>query len=339
MGLASLLPGVRHLRAPLAAGYLWLLLGWLVLHDEYERTDHSKGALKALLELDDDLSPIAFAVALSFLAYVMGTVWEFLVEYLVKLVRYTPSLVGKETYGRPDTPLSKRGDDALLDLARREVGAVVEWIEDPDNPAATEDWWAKNGEEAGFYDRSSKSPPQAISMGGEHTAIPILAHGPWVFAADHGLSKRLTVTARSTVTAVCAELDLVGRRLVGDHPEHFAEYDRLRSEGEFRTAIGVPLAAVLVSIGWGMGLGPGWLVVFVVLALALAGFMLIAGWARFLTANDRLADILVMGLVQAPVLQRLRIRAGMPAGTGHAPKPVVAPAPKSWADRMRAAIR
>jgi len=39
--LASLLPGLRELRAPLAAGYLFIVSGWVLLHDHI---NVSKGA-------------------------------------------------------------------------------------------------------------------------------------------------------------------------------------------------------------------------------------------------------------------------------------------------------
>jgi hypothetical protein len=40
--LAGLLPGVRELRAPLAAGYLWLLYGWLTAANSFPSAGETK---------------------------------------------------------------------------------------------------------------------------------------------------------------------------------------------------------------------------------------------------------------------------------------------------------
>jgi hypothetical protein len=68
--LSSILPGVRQLRAPLAAGYLWILFVFLVAH---------LGSHRPHTDLADDLtrlagavSPAGLAVGVSFAAYLLG---------------------------------------------------------------------------------------------------------------------------------------------------------------------------------------------------------------------------------------------------------------------------
>jgi hypothetical protein len=74
--LASLLPGLREIRAPLAAGYLWLVAGWVAFHDNVARqAEHSHG-LAALSALKDDVGTGAFAAAITFVAYLLGSLWE-----------------------------------------------------------------------------------------------------------------------------------------------------------------------------------------------------------------------------------------------------------------------
>jgi hypothetical protein len=80
--LASLLPGVRDLRAPLAAGYIWLLVGWLLVHERYAGWDKDGGPLGALIDLADALTPVGLGIAASFVAYLIGSLSQSLTEPL-----------------------------------------------------------------------------------------------------------------------------------------------------------------------------------------------------------------------------------------------------------------
>src|SRR5437763_5068975 len=71
--LASLLPALRDLRAPLAAGYLWLFAGWLVLEPHYASWDKSGGPLASTIQLSHQLTPAGLGVAVSFVAYLIGS--------------------------------------------------------------------------------------------------------------------------------------------------------------------------------------------------------------------------------------------------------------------------
>lgn len=60
--LASALPGFRDLRAPVIAGYGWLLFGWLLVQpDLNQRPQNPLGA--ALYDLGHELGRIWVAVA------------------------------------------------------------------------------------------------------------------------------------------------------------------------------------------------------------------------------------------------------------------------------------
>lgn len=75
--LASLLPGFRELRAPLAAGYLWLITGWILL-DRFGLTSdiETSQAVDALEEIRGELGSAGIAVAISFAAFILGAIWE-----------------------------------------------------------------------------------------------------------------------------------------------------------------------------------------------------------------------------------------------------------------------
>jgi hypothetical protein len=74
--LASILPGLREIRAPLAAGYLWLVIGWLLLHDRVETGSSASGAVDALTDLRDAIGVGGLAAAATFVAYLLGALWE-----------------------------------------------------------------------------------------------------------------------------------------------------------------------------------------------------------------------------------------------------------------------
>jgi hypothetical protein len=73
--LTNVLPGLRELRAPLAAGYLWLVFAWMVWGGELPNKDDPKAApLEQLYKLEPIISTIGLAVVASVAAYVLGSI-------------------------------------------------------------------------------------------------------------------------------------------------------------------------------------------------------------------------------------------------------------------------
>jgi hypothetical protein len=102
--LASLLPGVRELRAPLAAGYLWLLAAWLLFYDNVPSKEEASGAVDALCGLNDAATAIGLAIALSFLAYIIGSLSQALTDSLVRV----HELAGQELLPDPQSHTPSR---------------------------------------------------------------------------------------------------------------------------------------------------------------------------------------------------------------------------------------
>jgi hypothetical protein len=71
----QLLSGLRELRSPLAAGYLWLFFGWLVV-DPQLAGKNLTGSLKSIDRLGTFLGRIGIAISASVLAYLLGVVTE-----------------------------------------------------------------------------------------------------------------------------------------------------------------------------------------------------------------------------------------------------------------------
>ena len=71
--LSTLLPGIRELRAPLVAGFLWLLAICLLLQESIPSRADASGAYKLGYALDTALGGASAGAALGVLAYLLGT--------------------------------------------------------------------------------------------------------------------------------------------------------------------------------------------------------------------------------------------------------------------------
>jgi hypothetical protein len=70
--LSNALPGLRDLRGPLIAGYLWLLLAWLVFKPDIQNRPTTEPAA-ALYDLGHDVGRAGVLVGVSVLAYIVGS--------------------------------------------------------------------------------------------------------------------------------------------------------------------------------------------------------------------------------------------------------------------------
>lgn len=85
--LTHVLPGLRELRAPLAAGYLWLITAWLIFADKLpHRSELNDSPIERLYDLGPLVSDVGTAVAASIAAYVIGSI---LIDVQVGLSRFT----------------------------------------------------------------------------------------------------------------------------------------------------------------------------------------------------------------------------------------------------------
>jgi hypothetical protein len=114
--LAGLIPGIWQIRAPLAAGYLWLFALWLALKPNLPSQDEATGVVADVIDLADAAAPVAVAVAVSFAAYLIGSisdtvlragrsVWTEWAERLPDAIRV---LATRHDYGRGMSPLRAR---------------------------------------------------------------------------------------------------------------------------------------------------------------------------------------------------------------------------------------
>lgn len=72
--LASLLPGLRELRAPLAAGYTWIFGLWVMLRDLNIESGPVRAFREDITQLAAWIGKPALIGAVTFVAYIIGTV-------------------------------------------------------------------------------------------------------------------------------------------------------------------------------------------------------------------------------------------------------------------------
>lgn len=317
--LSSVLPGLRELRAPLAAGYLWLLAAWLTAEPYLPSRSEATGLLKAMLELEDAISAVGVAAVLSFAAYLVGSISETVfgvlqrispIEALARVVtaprrwwRSFAKAIGASLVGQPisrspnlanllvpDPPrdyFTERGERALRDVVHARYEDLDEQLE------------RRGLDIRALLEGKSLEVPAIdevfnfVRWRDERDTTPegLLREGVDSLAPEQRLRREIA-------WRVVRDFGLMRTRLLGTEQELFSVIDRLRAEAEFRAAVVPPLAALVVI---GVVRGSWWAL------LAVPSLMIL--WRqrthRLEESGDTLLDLLALGRVQSPALERL----------------------------------
>lgn len=81
--LASALPGLREIRGPVIAGYMWLIFAWVVVGPDLSARPEGE-FLGALYDLGTEVGPLGIAAATGVFAYLLGSVSSELTESLLR---------------------------------------------------------------------------------------------------------------------------------------------------------------------------------------------------------------------------------------------------------------
>ena len=284
--LAHLLPGIREVRAPLAAGYLWLLALWVALEPVLPDERDATGVVESLYRLADGLSAVGVGVAVSFAAYLVGSL--------------SISLFGLplgKWHGRRD--LSAQARDALAELARATRSELERILS------------ISGVDVEQLLDESRVIAEVALPGGNRKILYKRRRRGRRPHPRGPGSAQPRDFEAEQQgriAFAVTRELDVIATtRLLGRDQELYSAIDRLRAETEFRRAIVPPIVFGGLAVGLRVP-GPWWLLVGVV-TLALAAGLMVDSIALQRRVNDLLLDVLTDNRVQSPILDRLRVRA------------------------------
>lgn len=208
--LASALPGFRDLRAPLTAGYIWVVFAYLLFApDLQERPADPVGA--ALYDLAETIGPIWTAVAFGTVAYLLGAITEGIIEFAV---RPFDRRVAVRTYLHRRRLPSDDLDHVESQLAFGS-GSIAEEFERGDTLIRQRMARRSDLEES----TAMKEELRALER----------------FAAEQD-------------RAASREPDLPATLLVAEKPTLYAEVDRLRAESDLRLAVFPPLAGLSVLL-------------------------------------------------------------------------------------------
>lgn len=100
--IETLLPGARHLRPALFSGFLWLLLGWLLISSQIPDRAHASGLMLQAYQLGNFFGPLGLVVGATALAFVLGTLTGPVVDGLARgmngVERSIRTGLGRRTY-------------------------------------------------------------------------------------------------------------------------------------------------------------------------------------------------------------------------------------------------
>lgn len=277
---ASLLPGVRHLRAPLAAGFLWLLGAWLLLADHVPAKEEATGGLRTLIDLADKMGRVSLGVVAATAAYIVGSaaaqLFGRLTRELSGLVQFlrglppseSPGVVGDDAgilfTSTAESSIKVAASDRLGEVRRRGFDAKIE----PGSIVVITRGFDSREDQDEFY--------------AEHPTDWMV----WDFLIEQAQQRSI------------GEFELLVTRLMSADPQLFAEVDRHRAEAELRYQL-VPallFADIALAITW-----TPW----ILFTMPVLVFLFVQGMHSAERAGDIVADAVLIGQVTPPAVERV----------------------------------
>jgi len=277
---ATLLPGVRFVRAPLAAGFLWLLGGWLLLADHVPTKSKATGGLHTLIDLSDRMGRISLGVVAAFSAYIVGAAAaQFFGRFIGELARLVQFLRGLPPTESQAT-VSEDADILFTSTAESSIKAAVS-----DRLGETRQRALDADTSAVAIVRLTTDFEDAADWGAFDAETP-REWDKWDFLIDQAQKRSV------------AEFELLATRLMTTEPQLFAELDRHRAEAELRYQLVFPL--VFVDIALAITWTP-----WILFALSLVALLFVQGMYSAQRAGDIVADAVLNGQVTPPAVERL----------------------------------
>lgn len=313
--LATLLPGLRDVRVPLATGFLWLTFAWLLVARAIPNSSELTGLLFEIDRAVAALGSTALVAALSFVAYIVGVMTTFRARSLFRtslyvmpaiLRLYPETLVNSiapgarkhipELLKRTGVALSATSGDALERKAREVLADL-----------------ALAGVSARRVMQVSPALATSWDLSRQRLKLDDTDSAFWGWVNERG---SMHLVSRDVV----ADFEHNSRALKRANSEDYGEFDRLQAEAEFRISVALPLSATIIVCATYLPFrefDEVWqiLIFFLtgaVVAIVFFGF-LARSLQKFGEANDIVADAIVSGTISSPTLEGLvALRAEVP---------------------------
>lgn len=276
-----MLPGFRHVRAPLISGYIWLFVAWLLLSGDLPQKRES-AVYRHAYELGEAAGPIGLALVASVTAYLVGSLvqvslssladafaalnrnrfrrsWHATLNHAITIKQLLePPLLEPEAIGwiEGDEQTKARlrslaeaelGDsqETLLNAVGRAEEEVTRGLESVNSLLAREDVYV-----AFKLDFKSEAEPVVNSfvVEGPKNSVSV------ALQEDHELP------VFSAYRNMLEERGAIKTLLMETTAQAGSEVERLYSEAELRFAVALPLAALVVTLwaesehGWWLAL-------------------------------------------------------------------------------------
>lgn len=318
------LPGARELRSALVGGYLWILALWLALDPIVGESNLDLEPYRSAHHLGEQVGPLALAATATFAAYLIGTFFNELRTVVARLYLRARQSAGSSTSAQiraevADTLKQQRETRRRLRNSKQETMGLSrpEGDEGDTSPTAKarevvsrltdilqETLGVVRPLPFSVFATAVSDVIEELALAAARPLIAIRIEPYKPFVSERGIAsierylKRSVASqeiADSEVADVIADFPVVRTRLLHKSPDTVNEYDRLRTEAEFRSAIFLPLFALIVILV----VKASWLWVFLLVPLSI---LLGTARAKRRDAGDILADVLG-SVVQAPSVE------------------------------------
>lgn len=290
--LSSILPGLRDLRAPITAGYMWLVAAWVAFAHKVPDVTQATGIVSDVYRMGKLVGSAASIGACSVAAYLIGLVSIWLGSTLGGLLRrrgdrLVPlvTMILQERL-RADRQLRKIVVDGCS------VHLLIDLVGSGPYPPAPKG-------ERRYYDGVLKTRGEADVR--EELEAPL--EGTLKYGRKSKISRKAihaTIDVWEHARDLENEVRLAPEKLAIGQPAVLERWDRLRSEAEFRGSIVAPLFALAVVVE-----RRGVPLVVVLLLALLGSAMARLSTLRSREATSQLVTSLEAGSVPSATISRL----------------------------------
>ncbi|MFF9581653.1 hypothetical protein [Streptomyces achromogenes] len=271
--LANLLPGIREIRAPLAAGYIWMITLWIGLFEYIPKKRGAQGVWKSIYELSSTVGMTATLAAASFVAYLIGCLLEIRARSIVHWFRFSEwhwrviqEILGNPLIGQLDDPRMLRWTETR-ETRRGAAGLDSLILPNESYTAVRRPVWGSRASHSALIDLAI----HIRSVGGK------------------------MVDLNSAMGRFGDELDQLSIRLQAGNIDLYGTYDRTVAEADLRVNVGFSASALVSTIAAKSTFA-------VLLLIPCAWLLIMRGQQKAREANDVLIQAVVSGELQSTVL-------------------------------------
>jgi hypothetical protein len=291
--LAQILPGFRDFRTPLMTGVLWLTALWVFLGTPIPKKDDKEGLFGLLNQVSEYLAPTLILGVLSFTCYLLGVLLmpniqrklrrgSFRIHWLkVKLTKF----YDKRKKGGHIRRVMRKADLHLRQPEYPLPGGHTTKSEDLLDDLATDAIYTAN--KAG------------------RDLVPIRKHYDFLDPEkdpgddNEGLIQRIKRDLMEEATTIAAALQAGNERV-------FNNYDRARSEAEFRFSIHLPLFFIAAGVAWKLWSTDIALAVLIGFAgVVISSVLFVKGMHKMNEATEIGSEAIKAGVVPSKALDRV----------------------------------